>query len=106
MSRIMTITDLKNNDDNKIKSTILSLSNQIKNLKVDEFKNKRYIEALENQIRLMAAKLKELNQKPQVNILDILKDINEQTAKEKGMTKQDIKELDEDIEAKLKLLMM
>tara|TARA_R110000822_G_C14917864_1_gene451027 strand:+ start:210 stop:518 length:309 start_codon:yes stop_codon:yes gene_type:complete len=102
----MTITDLKNNDDNKIKSTILSLSNQIKNLKVDEFKNKRYIEALENQIRLMAAKLKELNQKPQVNILDILKDINEQTAKEKGMTKQDIKELDEDIEAKLKLLMM
>ena len=106
MSRIMTITDLKNNDDNKIKSTILSLSNQIKNLKVDEFKNKRYIEALENQIRIMAAKLKELNQKPQVNILDILKDINEQTAKEKGMTKQDIKELDEDIEAKLKLLMM
>jgi predicted nucleic acid-binding Zn-ribbon protein len=101
-----TLTDLNNRDDDKIKTTIIQLSTQIKNLKVDEFKNKRYITALEEQIKKLSIQLKEINQKPKFDITSILKEINEESVKEKGLTKEQILQLDNDIEKKIKMLMI
>jgi hypothetical protein len=102
----MTITDLRRNDENKIRTTITSLSNQVKTLRVDEYKNKRYINALEEQIRKLATQLKEIKQEPKIDITSILKEVNEDALKSRGLTKQQIQEVDDDIQQKIKSLLL
>lgn len=106
MSKIMTLTDLKQSDEQKIKNTIMTLNNQVRDLKIDEFKNKRYISALEEQIKQLSKQLKQLNQKPQLDIVGVLKELNDATVKERGLTKEEIDKLDKQIEQKIKELML
>ena len=100
-----TLQDVKNDDEQKIRNTINTLSNKIKELKINEFKNKRYINALEEQIKQLSTQLKELKQTPKLDLTAILRDINETTAKEQGMSKSDMEALDKEIEQKIKSLM-
>lgn len=106
MSRtITTLKDLKHDETHKIKTTISTLTKQITSLKIDEFKNARYITALENQIRELATQLKEVKQTPKLDLTSILKEINEDTQKKNGMTDLEIKAMDKQITQKIKNLM-
>ena len=98
----MTLTELKQNDENKIKTTILSLTNQIRELKINEFKNSRYIEALENQIKELSTQLKQLKQEPKFDLTTILREINDDTLKARGLSKKEIDDLDKEIGQKIK----
>ena len=100
-----TLQDVKNDDEAKIKNTINTLSIKIKELKINEFKNTRYINALEEQVKQLSAQLKELKQTPKLDLTSILRDVNETTLKEKGMSREEIKAFDEEIEQKIKSLM-
>ena len=101
----MTLTELKQNDENKIKTTILSLTNQIRELKINEFKNSRYIEALEAQIKELSNQLKQLKQEPKFDLTTILREINDETMKARGLSKKEMEDLDKEIETKIKGLM-
>lgn len=105
MSKIVTLTDLKHDDEQKIKTTLGVLQKKINQLKIDEFKNKRYIEALEKQVKDLSKQLKEIKQEPKLNLVNILREVNEDTMKEQGMTKKEIEDLDKEIEQKIKGLM-
>ena len=101
----MTLTELKQNDENKIKTTIVSLTNQIRELKINEFKNSRYIEALEAHIKELSNQLKQLKQEPKFDLTTILREINDETMKARGLSKKEIDDLDKEIETKIKGLM-
>ncbi len=101
----MTLTELKQNDENKIKTTIVSLTNQIRELKINEFKNSRYIEALEAQIKELSNQLKQLKQEPKFDLTTILREINDETMKARGLSKKEMEDLDKEIETKIKGLM-
>ena len=101
----MTLTELKQNDENKIKTTILTLTNQIRELKINEFKNSRYIEALEAQIKELSNQLKQLKQEPKFDLTTILREINDETLKARGLSKKEMEDLDKEIETKIKGLM-
>lgn len=106
MSRITTLTDLKQNDTDKIKATMLTLRDTINKLKIDEFKNKRYISALERQIVELSNQLKSLKETPQIDLVSILREINDDTIKNSNMTKSQILELDNEISQKIKNLLV
>ena len=107
MSRIMTLTECKANDEAMIKNTIIELNKKILELKVDEFKDKRYIEALESQVKTMNEQLKKFKVEAQpINFTSILKDVNDNIAKDRGLTKQQINDIDEDIKKRLSKLMI
>ena len=106
MSKITTLQDLKTSDENKIKKTIATLNEQIKTLSINEFKNKRYIQALETQIRTLAVQLKEIKQEPKLDLTSILRDVNEDRMKSRGMSKKEIDEFDDYVNQKIKDLMV
>lgn len=106
MSKIITLTDLNNTKENKIKKTIMELSTQINTLKISKLKNKRYIEALEQQVRNLAVQLKDIKQEPKFDLTTILRDINNETMKERGLSKKEIEDIDNEIDQKIKSLMI
>ena len=71
-------------------------------LKINEFKNSRYIEALEAQIKELSTQLKQLKQEPKFDLTTILREINDDTLKARGLSKKEIDDLDKEIEQKIK----
>ena len=105
MSRIVTLTDVKKSDETKLKETIETLVNRINDLKINEFKNKRYITALEYQVKELMSQLKKAKSTPRFDLTSILKEINNNTLQSHGLSNKEIEEFDKEIEQKINKLL-
>jgi len=85
-----------------LKAYVLELTKKLSEANLSEFKDKRYITALENQIKKMSSQLKE----PSGDFTSMLRELNNATIKDRNYSKEQIEALDLEIDKKINDLLI
>jgi len=124
MSRIVTLQDLKQTEKQralvdadffkqevkKYEELCMQLADELKQTKIKSFSNEHYIKELEENYKDAMKKLKELNLKPQINIMkpnggsEFIKNMKDYLTKDLGLSEQDIQKIKEENLRKIRSL--
>lgn len=124
MSRIVTLQDLKQSEKQrelvdadffkqevkKYEELCMQLADELKQIKIKSFSNEHYIKELEKNYKDAMKKLKELNLKPQINVMkpnggsEFIKNMRDYLTKDLGLSEQDIQKIKEENLRKIRSL--
>jgi hypothetical protein len=104
MSKIMTLSKIRENDENKLKSVIHDMASKIKGLEMNKHANKKVLSAFKEHILQLRQQLKDLNEKPKIDFKDIIKTANETIIQDCNFSQHELKEIDDLVNEELKFL--